>query len=102
MNLSVTSRPSEGPTTSKMCQFLFLDRDRFITNCAGNIREARSLWLVDHGTRSLIVEDYGGNLSMPGDGYLYYSYQRNGKYEPAGDRLCRIRPDGTGWESLDW
>ncbi len=102
MNLSVTERQNEGPSTSSVCEFVFLDLDHFITNCAGNIREGKKLWFIEYGTRRLIVDDYGGNLSYPGDGYLYYSYRRDGKNESAGDRLCSILLDGTGWESLDW
>ena len=76
--------------------------DHFITNCAGNIREKRALWLVEYGQRSMIVGDYGGNLTLLEDGYLYYTYNGNGRQSPGGDHLCRILLDGSGWESLNW
>ena len=91
-----------GDTSSKTGEFIPLDEHRFITNCQGNIREKYGIWLVENGVRTLIVEDRAGNLSLPGDGYLYYSYPTMTKNLPCGGGLCRIRLDGTGWESLNW
>ncbi len=102
VTLAVTQYAYESPSASNVCQFLFLDLDHFITNCAGNIREKRALWLVEYGQRGMIVGDYGGNLTLLEDGYLYYTYNGNGRQSPGGDHLCRILLDGSGWESLNW
>lgn len=102
LELSITGNAYEGPTTSNVAEFMVLDDGRILTNCAANIREKRSLWLFENGVRTLIVEDYGANLSYPGDGYLYYSYCSDGSEYPEYDCLCRIRLDGSGWESLNY
>lgn len=35
------------------------------------------------------------DVVVPGDGWVYYKLQNTGRY-------CRIKPDGTGWEKIDY
>ncbi len=98
----VAEKVYSGDTSSKTGEFIALDKHRFITNCEGNIREKSGIWLFENGVRTLIVQDRAANLSLPGDGYLYYTYATMTKKLPCGGGLCRIRLDGTGWENLNW
>lgn len=51
------------------------------------------LQVIENGEHKKINGDFGRNLSFPGDGYLYYTYDVN---------LYRVCPDGSGWEQLYW
>lgn len=71
---------------------LVVDGDRLYTNFT-DINGHSGLQVLENGQHSQINGDWGQNLSYPGDGYLYYTYDVN---------LYRVRPDGSGWEKLDW
>ena len=71
---------------------LVVDGGRLFTNFT-DINGHSGLQVVENGQYSQINSDWGRNLSYPGDGYLYYTYDIN---------LYRVRPDGSGWEKLDW
>ena len=71
---------------------LVVDGDRLYTNFT-DINSQSGLQVVENGQYTQINGDWGQNLSYPGDGYLYYTYDVN---------LYRVRPDGSGWEKLDW
>ena len=71
---------------------LVVDGDRLYTNFT-DINGHSGLQVLENGQYSQINGDWGQNLSYPGDGYLYYTYDVN---------LYRVRPDGSGWEKLDW
>ena len=71
---------------------LVVDGDRLYTNFT-DINGHSGLQVVENGQYTQINGDWGQNLSYPGDGYLYYTYDVN---------LYRVRPDGSGWEKLDW
>ncbi len=77
-------------------EFIFLDSETFIMSCQEKI------WYVDHAEKTLIVPDEGAKLSYLGDGYIYYSYGFTMFDHHNGSNYCRIRLDGSGWETLDW
>lgn len=45
------------------------------------------------GTRNILNKDLASDFRDYQDGYIYYE---------ADSHLCRIKPDGSGWEYCDW
>lgn len=82
----------DGVAQVSVSDLIFLEDGTILSNYT-DLNTKRGMQTLKDGVHTTINNDWGNNLSYPGDGYLYYTYNND---------LYRVRLDGSGWEQLNW